>query len=206
MCFKKIFNNTGNPKGFLGKLMLKGMNIGHAKVADWGILQLKNLSFERIVDIGCGGGYAMGQLLGKYPNSKVLGIDYSPLSVEQSSKYNAKYIEEKRCKIIEGDVSNLNLEKEQYNLATAFETVYFWPGLEKCFKGIYDILKVGGTFMIVNESNGLDKSSLQFEKIIDGMKVYTADDITKALETAGFSNIEIKRHPKKPWLTILAKK
>ncbi|HQC54825.1 MAG TPA: class I SAM-dependent methyltransferase [Clostridia bacterium] len=206
MCFKKIFNNTGRPEGFLGKMMLKGMNIGHAKTADWGISQLKNLSFDRIVDIGCGGGYAMGELLRKYPNSKVLGVDYSPLSVEQSSKYNAKFIEEKRCKVVQGDVSNLNLEKEQYDLATAFETVYFWPGLEKCFKEVYDILKAGGTFMIVNESNGLDKSSLQFEKIIDGMKVYTADDISKALGNVGFLNIEVKRHAKKPWLTIIAKK
>jgi uncharacterized phage-associated protein len=84
--------------------------------------------------------------------------------------------------------------------------VYFWPGLEKCFKEVYDILKAGGTFMIVNESNGLDKSSLQFEKIIDGMKVYTADDISKALGNVGFLNIEVKRHAKKPWLTIIAKK
>ncbi|NMA17183.1 MAG: class I SAM-dependent methyltransferase, partial [Clostridiaceae bacterium] len=34
---KKIFNQTGKPEGFLGKMMIKGMNIGHARLADWGM-------------------------------------------------------------------------------------------------------------------------------------------------------------------------
>ena len=49
-----------------------------------------------------------------------------------------------------------------------FETIYFWPGLEKCFGEVNKALKPGGTFMIVNESDGMDKASLGFEKIVDG--------------------------------------
>lgn len=33
-----------------------------------------------------------------------------------------------------------------------------------------EVLKPCGTFMIVNESDGTDETSLKFEKIIDGMK------------------------------------
>ena len=44
----------------------------------------------------------------------------------------------------------------EYELATAFETIYFWPGLEKCFAEVARILKPGGIFMIVNESDGTD--------------------------------------------------
>ena len=35
--FRKYVNQTRKPEGFLGKLMIGGMNGGHAKLADWGM-------------------------------------------------------------------------------------------------------------------------------------------------------------------------
>ena len=34
--FKKFVSQTRKPEGFLGKVMLSGMNSGHAVMADWG--------------------------------------------------------------------------------------------------------------------------------------------------------------------------
>ena len=34
--FKDYVSQTRKPEGFLGKMMLKGMNSGHAGMADWG--------------------------------------------------------------------------------------------------------------------------------------------------------------------------
>ena len=34
--FKNYVSQTRKPEGFLGKMMLGGMNSGHAKLADWG--------------------------------------------------------------------------------------------------------------------------------------------------------------------------
>ena len=48
---KQFFNQTGKPEGFLGKMMLKGMNSGHAKMADWGMSHLKSLSPRAIAEI-----------------------------------------------------------------------------------------------------------------------------------------------------------
>ena len=38
--FKDYVNQTRKPEGFLGKLMLSGMNYGHAKLTDWGFTHL----------------------------------------------------------------------------------------------------------------------------------------------------------------------
>ena len=43
--------------------------------------------------------------------------------------------------------------------------------------------------MIANESEGTDAASLKFEKIIEGMKCYTAEQIADALKAAGFSKV-----------------
>ena len=60
--------------------------------------------------------------------------------------------------------------------------------------------------MIVNESDGMDESSLKFEKIIDGMKCHKIGDIETALKNAGFSEVKSEHHHSKPWITVLAKK
>lgn len=204
--FKDYVSQTRKPEGFLGKLMLRGMNSGHAKMADWGFTHLPSIVPARVVDLGCGGGRNAGELLKKYPQAHVTAIDYSDLSVEKAKVYNKKMVAAERCIVQQGDVSNLKLSAGTYDLATAFETIYFWPGLEKCFAEVYRLLKPGGYFMICNESDGMDATSLKFEKIIDGMKNYTAEDIKTALKTAGFFEVKCDHHPSRPWITVLARR
>lgn len=204
--FTKFVSQTRKPEGFLGKMMVNGMNGGHAKMADWGLSHLQSIVPSKIIEIGCGGGRNAGELLKKYPGAEVTAIDYSAVSVEKATAYNAEAIKAKRCKVQQGDVSNLTLPEESYDLATAFETIYFWPGLEKCFAQVAKVLKPGGVFMIVNESDGTDEASLKFEKIIDGMKCHTVEEIKQALNQAGFSKVKADHHPNKPWITVLAKK
>lgn len=203
---KDFFSQTRKPEGFLGKMMLGTMNSGHAKLADWGFTHLPAMTPENAVDLGCGGGRNAGELLKMFPKAHVTGVDYSDLSVEKSKDYNKAMIEAGRCKVLQGDVSDLRLPAESFDLATAFETIYFWPGLEKCFAQVAKVLKPGGCFLICNESDGTDPTSVKFEKIIDGMKNYTAEDIEAALKAAGFSDVKAVHHPSKPWITVLAKK
>ena len=203
---KSFFGQTRKPEGFLGKMMLKSMNKGHARLADWGMSFLKGISPSEIAELGCGGGRNAGELLKRYPAARLMAIDYSALCVEKAREYNWAMIRAGRCVVQEGDVSALSLENEKYDLATAFETVYFWPGLENCFIEVARILKPGGYFMIVNESDGRDASGKKFEKIIDGMRAYKTEEIEAALERAGFSQVISRHHERKPWIAVLARK
>ena len=204
--FNRFVNQTRKPEGILGKIMVNGMNGGHAKLADWGISHLKSIKPEEIVELGCGGGRNAGELLKSYPSAKVTAIDYSEISVAKATEFNKEMITKGRCNVRHGDVSDLDLPKEKYDLATAFETIYFWPGLEKCFAEVGKVLKTGGTFMIVNESDGTDEVSLKYEKLIDGMKCHTVEEISTALKSAGFSKVEADHHESKPWITVIATK
>lgn len=204
--FKKFFNQTRKPGGLLGSVMLKRMNKGHARLADWGIAHLKKVHPDTILDIGCGGGRHIGKLLDIYGSATGTAIDYSELSVRKTSKYNKRLIASNRLTVRQADVSDLDIADDTYQLATAFETIYFWTDITECFKEVRRVLRAGGYFMIVNESDGNDEVALQFEKIIDGMNLYTPKQIEEALKCAGFSKIRIYHHKDKPWITLIAKK
>ena len=144
---KKYMNQTRKPNGILGKMMLKGMNMGHAKLSDFGISTLPNKEFFNIAELGCGGGRNIDALLNKYSKARIVGVDYSPLSVEKAKEFNKKNMS--RCEIKQGDVSKLDLPKNKFDLVTAFETIYFWPNIDKCFKNVFEILNDNGYFLIV---------------------------------------------------------
>ena len=204
--FKSFVSQTRKPEGFLGKMMLSGMNSGHAMLADWGFSLLPKITPSKALDLGCGGGRNAGELLIKYPDIYVTAVDYADLSVAQAREYNRDMIVSGRCTVQQGDVSDLHLPEENYDLATAFETIYFWPGLEKCFRQVAKVVKPGGYFLICNESDGRDATGLKFEKIIDGMKCHTAEEIESALKNAGFSKVKSVHHKSKPWITVIARK
>lgn len=204
--YKNFVSQTRKPEGVLGKMMVNGMNGGHAPMADWGMSHLQVEDPKYLLEIGCGGGRNAGELMKKYPGAYMTAVDYSEVSVEKATNYNKQAIEDKRCEVKQGDVSNLNLPLGQYDLATAFETIYFWPGLHKCFSEVFKVLKDDGTFMIVNESDGKDDASLKYESIIEGMKCYTIDDIESAIISAGFKEVKSFHHESKPWITVIARK
>ena len=204
--FKKFVSQTRKPEGFLGKLMVGSMNGGHAKLADWGMSHLDGIKATCIAELGCGGGRNAAELLKRFPQAKLTAMDYSEVSVQKATETNKGLIDAGRCTVLQGNVAALPFADEAFDLATAFETVYFWPGLEKCFAEVCRVLKPGGAFMICNESDGTDETALKFEKIIDGMKCYTAEQLTSALRAAGFSEIKTDHHSSKPWITVLAAK
>ncbi|MBQ8107488.1 MAG: hypothetical protein IJ129_01930 [Ruminococcus sp.] len=57
-------------------MMLKGMNSGHAKMADWGMGAIKDLTPEMIAEIGCGGGRNAGALLELFPEARAVRQEY----------------------------------------------------------------------------------------------------------------------------------
>lgn len=202
-----IFGNTRKPEGFFGRLMVAGMNGGsHAAMAKWGLEIINIPQTGEILDIGCGGGANIARLLARSKAAKVTGVDYSPVSVAKSSKVNAGVIAKGRCEVLEANVAALPFGDSKFALATAFETVYSWPDIEKNFAEVRRILADGGMFLIVNEDDGLSGNNGKWEKIIEGMHTYTPDELKTHLTAAGFRNVTIHRDESRHWLAVTAVK
>ena len=200
-----FFENTKKPEGLGGKIMVAMMNSGHSKLADWGMSFLGLSTDAAVLDCGCGGGANLCKLLKRCPNGTVTGIDYSSVSVEKSKKLNAKTISEGRCCVLETSVAVLPFEDNKFDVVTAFETVYFWPGLVDCFREVYRVTKTGGIFLICNEATGDTDKNDKWTQLIDGMTIYRDAQLKTALREAGFTNIQIHKK-KKDWLCVTGQK
>lgn len=113
----------------------------------------------------------------RFPDAVAWGLDYSDVSVEKTRAVNKAAIEGGRCNVVQGDVTALPFDEKTFDLVTGFETVYFWPDIESCFRQVFRVLKPGGLFLIVNESDGTDAMGEKWEKMIDGMKLYKGEDL-----------------------------
>ena len=143
-----FFDNTRKPTGLGGRIMVSLMNIGHRSLADWGLKYLKLNNDANVLDCGCGGGANIKKLLKLCPNGFVKGIDYSPVSVAKANKVNRGAVSIHRCVVLQGNVADMIFASEWFDAVTAFETVYFWPDLPRCFREVYRVLKPGGTFAL----------------------------------------------------------
>ena len=164
-----FFENTRKPEGLGGKIMVAMMNLGHSPVARWGLHFLELAPDAKVLDCGCGGGANMKRLLKKCPRGIVKGIDYSTVSVEKARSLNQTAIQEGRCVVWQGSVERIIFAKDWFDAVTAFETVYFWPDLPRCFREVYRVLKPGGILLICNESNGDTDKDKKWTEIIGGI-------------------------------------
>ena len=201
-----FFENTRKPQGFGGKLMTKMMNSGHSKLSQWGFSNISAKPDAEVLDVGCGGGANIAVWLDKCKNGHVTGMDYSEVSVAESQKLNAYAIKQEKCSVVQGDVSAIPFPDAACDYVSAFETVYFWPGLAKCFLEVNRVLKSKGTFLICNESDGTNAADEKWTKMINGMKIYTSEQLVAALKEAGFTEIKTYSNIKNHWISIVATK
>lgn len=199
---KKLTANARNPKGIWGTLMIKKMNKGHARMTKWAFSQLAAENEDVILDIGCGGGNAVALLTEAAPLAKVYGIDYSTLSVEKASARNKKAIREGRVKILCSGVSSMPFQDNSVGLATAVETIYFWPDLKNDFKEVFRVLKDGGRFCVVCEMVKNSDGSGAHTEVADFLKLHylTREEIERLFITAGFQNITVRTEKQNGWL------
>ena len=210
----ELLINARKPEGELGDKLINHMNKNHEGLALWSLSHLDISKEDIILDIGCGGGVNVERFL-KMTDNKVFGLDYSQLAVERSAKLNTDAIEEGRCNIIHGSVSNLPFEDESFDIVTAFETVYFWPDFANDLKEVWRVLKNNGVMFIANEAIPKDGDERQLELIeLLDMNLYSDEELHHYLKEAGFSVVDsfIKQSKDSftgddaDWICVIAKK
>ena len=194
--------NPAKPEGIGGSKMLDRMNSSHKPIRDFALPLFDWKENMHILDVGCGGGANIHEMLEYAKDSIIEGIDYSEVSVEKSKELNKDYLDT-RVHIQWADVVSLPFENHTFDLVTGMETIYFWPEPEKGLKEIYRVLKENAHIMIMNE--GSDPDHLDWPSIDGFMKVYRPEELTELFKEAGFKDV-VCHHGEGQMICVIGKK
>lgn len=177
----------------------------HAKVSAWKADEIsQHLSLAkdaRILDVGCGFGFALGglRLLG-YHN--ISGVDQSPQQAEVCRKAGFDVA------VTDDTVAWLNDRKQQFDAVLLFDVLEHVPvGMQIDFlRGIFACLKPGGILLLtVPNANAILSARWRYNDYTH-FSSFTEHSISFVLQNAGFNkpwldnNKGIGRFPRKFWL------
>lgn len=197
-----LFRQVRKPTGWLGRRVVRAMNLGHATMTDWGLQQVQVPKNAAILDVGCGGGETVRKLALLASEGKVVGLDYSSASVAVSRQKNAKEIETGRVQIAEGSVAALPFPDGTFDIVTAVETHYYWPDLPANPREILRVLKPGGTFALIAETYRGGPFRLLYGMVMPLLRAaYLSDAEHRDLLTqAGFTGVTSLHMSGKNWI------
>jgi ubiquinone/menaquinone biosynthesis C-methylase UbiE len=185
------------------------MNESHESMAQWGVTHFEINEDSKILDIGCGGGRNIERFAGQISeNGRVVGIDYSEVSVEKSTKLNQDAIDAGKVNVSQGSVSEMPFYDETFDIVTGFETIYFWPDFINDLKEVNRVLKKDGLVFFCNEAVYREGQMEKYDDLVEllDMKIYSEDVLKESLEKTGFKDFKAYVDEEHDWICVTARK
>ena len=199
-----VLGNPRKPEGEAGAAMLSRMNESHGPVTEWALSFMDPGGANQLLDIGCGGGATIGRLARLAPEARVTGVDYSPVSVQESRDYNENLIEEGRVEVIEASVEELPFADDTFDRITTVESFYFWPDPQENLKEVRRVLKPGGRFFLIADiygKAGLDQAVLENVELYDLFNP-SKEEFHILFRNAGFIAVKIHIKEGTDWICV----
>jgi trans-aconitate methyltransferase len=188
-----IGRQFGDPRGLVGGLIGRGMARGNARFNRWVVATLANASaaeLSRVVELGCGPGVGLQELVRAFPAAQVWGVDSSPVMIKQARRRNLGAVEGGRLQLIEG-ASGVLTELAPFDLLLAVHVLYFWHEPAAELPVIRAALGPGGSIALGYRLRSDMPSVAQKQFPREGHRLYDSDDqVAALLNSAGFHDVE----------------
>ncbi|WP_214844686.1 class I SAM-dependent methyltransferase [Exiguobacterium sp. s150] len=177
-----------NPRGIVGTYIGEKMVRQHRVEVDWTIEQLQIQPNDRILDVGCGAGDALAQMLRGYNHVHVTGLDRSPTIVRSALRRNRTDVQAGRANVVEGNLGTLPFPDVQFDRVFSIHTLYFWDDVPAVLDEIECVLAPGGLFVITYCDGKGDGTW-------DGIASIVREQLIPAASALGFIDVQERRGP-----------
>ena len=150
---------------------------------------------DRILEVGCGPGALIQALSARATEGLVVGVDLSPIMLQQAARRNAEAIREGRVRLQLGSALALPFEDALFDKALSANSLPFWPDQEAGVKEMRRVLKPGGVIAIILQPRWARTES-EVKQIGAGLLAL--------LSKVGFQQARLEFKPMKPIASVCA--
>ena len=169
----------------------EGMERGHRPVGEQAI-ELMNIPLEaRVLDVGCGSGWASRLMAAKARDGRVVGIDISDEMVTLSADTSKAF---GNVEFRVASAEKLPFADGEFTHAFSMESLYYYADMLGALKEIKRVLAPGGVFVTVVDLYQENEPSHQW---VDDLNVpvhlLSVDEYRSLFNEAGFVQVEDRR-------------
>jgi ubiquinone/menaquinone biosynthesis C-methylase UbiE len=167
------------------------MEKGHRPIGEQAIELMEVPSNARVLDVGCGSGWATRLMAMKAERGRVVGIDIADEMIALARE-TSKPFSNVEFKVASAE--KLPFQDGEFSHAFSMESLYYYADVLVALKEIKKVLEPGGLFVTVID---LYKENQPSHQWIDQLKVpvhlLSIQEYRSLLERAGFINVRDRR-------------
>ncbi|MFB6120061.1 MAG: methyltransferase domain-containing protein [Halobacteriaceae archaeon] len=157
--------------------------IWNEEMRDEAIEMLDLTAGDRVLDVGCGTGFATDALLDRTEN--VHGLDQSEHQLEQAWAKLGKY---DPVSFVRGDAERLPYDDDAFDVVWSSGSIEYWPNPVTALRELRRVTRPGGEVLVVGPD--APKNTL-FRKVADAiMLFYDEAEADRMFREAGYGDVE----------------
>ena len=169
----------------------ESMERGHRPVGEQAIARMQVGPDSRVLDVGCGSGWA-SRLLADYAfNGRVTGIDISDEMVRVAREASQNYVN------VDYEVASaeqLPFDDTEFTHAFSMESLYYYRNIPKALGEIHRVMKKDGLLCAVVDLYWENEATHQWIDTLNvPVELLSIDDYRSLFIDAGFTNIRDER-------------
>jgi ubiquinone/menaquinone biosynthesis C-methylase UbiE len=165
----------------------ESMERGHRPVGEQAIAQMNVPAAARVLDIGCGSGWASRLLAGLAVDGRVTGIDISDemIDVARESSSSVANLDYEVA-----SAEQLPFKDGEFTHAFSMESLYYYANIPLALTEIHRVLKSGGMFATVIDLYEENRPTHQWvDQLNVPVQLLSISDYRSLFTAAGFTNI-----------------
>ena len=168
----------------------ESMEKGHRPIGEQALMQMDVGPAARVLDVGCGSGWASRLLARQAPEGRIVGIDISDemVAVARASE-SVPNVE-----FHVASAEHLPFADAEFTHAFSMESIYYYADMPAALSEVNRVLKPAGPFVIVVDLYQENEPSHQWiEQLKVPVHLLSTAQYCSLLEAAGFTNVRASR-------------
>ena len=169
----------------------EGMEKGHRPVGEQAIELMALPADARVLDLGCGSGWASRLMAERANLGKVVGIDIADEMVQLAAKTSTQF---SNVEFRVASAEALPFEDNEFSHVFSMESLYYYSNMLSALREVYRVIANGGSFVTVVDLYLENEPSHQWIPTLKvPVQLLSIPEYRSVLAEAGFVNVQDRR-------------